>query len=279
MLFMVKGFIRFKLKYRTRGGCVDRRILEKRNAVLGKEFDTNTCGKCVVIEYNRKRDVLVRFLEPHCIVRCCIGNLERGGVFNPMFPSFYGKGYIGVGEYSSRDKAAFTLWCGILQRIYDEKTFEKNLAYRGVTLQEDWLNFQNFAAWCYNQPFFNTKDRKGKVYHMDKDILVKGNKTYSSDVCCFVPQEINTLLTLRSKHRGSYPIGVSLLKRSGKFLAKVNYYGNPIRLGVYDTPEEAFQAYKHAKETYIKEVAEKWKGKIDDRVYEALMNWEILIDD
>ena len=276
---MVKVLTQFKLKYSVRRDYVDRRILEKRDAVLGKEFDTNTCGKCVVIEYNRKRDVLVRFFEPHCIVRCCIGNLERGGVFNPMFPSFYGKGYIGVGEYSSRDKAAFTLWCGILQRLYDEKTLEKNSAYMGVTLQEDWLNFQNFAAWCYNQPFFNTKDPKGKVYHMDKDILVKGNKTYSSDVCCFVPQEVNTLLTLRSKHRGKYPLGVSFNAGCHKFTANISCYGEQKRLGVHKTPEEAFQAYKKAKEAYIKDVAEKWRGRIGDRVYEALMKWEISIDD
>ena len=40
-------------------------------------------------------------------------------------------------------------------------------------------------------------------------------------------------------------------------------------------PEEAFQAYKQAKEKYIKSLANKWKDKIDPRVYEALMNWEV----
>lgn len=41
----------------------------------------------------------------------------------------------------------------------------------------------------------------------------------------------------------------------------------------------AFAAYKKAKETYLVELAEKWKGKIDDRAYEALMNYEVDIDD
>ena len=49
-------------------------------------------------------------------------------------------------------------------------------------------------------------------------------------------------------------------------------------LGRFDTPEEAFQAYKQVKESYIKEVAEKWKGDIDPRVYEALMNWTVEIN-
>jgi hypothetical protein len=37
--------------------------------------------------------------------------------------------------------------------------------------------------------------------------------------------------------------------------------------------------YKREKEKYIKEIAEKWKDKIDLRVYDALMSWEINIED
>lgn len=280
MKYLVKVLIKSKLKYkRVQEVVLDRRILEKRSEVLGKVYETNSCGKCTVIEYNRKTDVLVKFHEYEHVVRCRIGNLERGGVFNPMFPSFYGKGYIGVGKYSSKDKAAFTLWHGILQRVYDEKTLEKHPSYKGVTIQEDWLNFQNFAAWCYIQPFFDSKDFKGKVYQLDKDILVKGNKTYSPETCCFVPQEVNTLLTLRSKHRGKYPLGVCFNIGCRKFTANISCYGERITLGVYNTPEEAFLIYKEAKEKYIKDVANKWKGKIASKAYEALMQWEISIDD
>ena len=46
-----------------------------------------------------------------------------------------------------------------------------------------------------------------------------------------------------------------------------------------NTPEEAFQAYKQAKETYIKLQAEKWKDQIDVRAYEALMRYEVLPTD
>ena len=50
-------------------------------------------------------------------------------------------------------------------------------------------------------------------------------------------------------------------------------------LGRFVTPEEAFQAYKQAKEAYIKEVAEEWRDSIDPRVYESLTNWVIEITD
>lgn len=39
---------------------------------------------------------------------------------------------------------------------------------------------------------------------------------------------------------------------------------------------DAFIAYKKARKIYIREVAEKWKGLVDDKVYEALMSWELL---
>lgn len=50
---------------------------------------------------------------------------------------------------------------------------------------------------------------------------------------------------------------------------------------MYNTEEEAFYAYKDAKERYIKSVAEKYfqEGKITKRVYNALMKYEVEITD
>ena len=42
---------------------------------------------------------------------------------------------------------------------------------------------------------------------------------------------------------------------------------------------DAFLAYKAAKVSHIKDLANKWKDQIDSRVYEALMGWEIEITD
>ena len=113
---------------------------------------------------------------------------------------------------------------------------------------------------------------------LDKDILNKGNKVYSPDTCVYVPQSINSLFTKSDKVRGEYPIGV--YKQKDKYVAQLNKgNGKQIYLGSYSTPEEAFQAYKQAKEEYIKEVANEYKDKIPYRLYEALMNYEVEIDD
>jgi len=50
-------------------------------------------------------------------------------------------------------------------------------------------------------------------------------------------------------------------------------------IGRFNTIEEAFYAYKKAKENYIKETANKYKDVIDIRVYNALMNYEVEITD
>ena len=42
---------------------------------------------------------------------------------------------------------------------------------------------------------------------------------------------------------------------------------------------EAFNAYKEAKESFVKEQAEKWKDKIDSRAYNALLNYQVVIID
>ena len=42
---------------------------------------------------------------------------------------------------------------------------------------------------------------------------------------------------------------------------------------------DSFAVYKRAKEQHIKEVAEKWKGKIDSKVYHALLTYEVSFED
>ena len=54
---------------------------------------------------------------------------------------------------------------------------------------------------------------------------------------------------------------------------------NSEHLGLFNTELEAFKAYKTAKESFIKEQAEKWKSQIDPRAYEALMNYQVEIND
>ena len=55
--------------------------------------------------------------------------------------------------------------------------------------------------------------------------------------------------------------------------------GKKEHLGYFKTELEAFNAYKIAKESFVKDLANKWKDKIDERAYDALMNYKVEITD
>ena len=168
----------------------------------------------------------------------------------------------------------YTLWSNMLARCYSDRYKQKNPHYNCCTVSENFRCFQYFIDWCNKQKGYNNKG-----WALDKDILVKGNKVYSEDTCCFVPREINNLLTKRNGKRGDLPIGVSLQKSTGKYLVYMSVKGRIKNFGTFSDVNEAFQTYKAIKLKYIKEIADEWKDCLDVRVYNALMCWNIDLDD
>ena len=83
--------------------------------------------------------------------------------------------------------------------------------------------------------------------------------------------------------RGKYPQGVSYQSKGNWARYYANIYINSkwFNLGCYTTPEDAFQAYKSAKEQHVKERATQYfqEGKITQRVYQALMEYQVEITD
>lgn len=73
------------------------------------------------------------------------------------------------------------------------------------------------------------------------------------------------------------PIGV--VRRKNSFVARVSEGQVLKHLGFFDDENKAFMAYKVEKERRIKELAQKWKGEIEPRVYQALFNYKVEIDD
>ena len=260
---------------------VDKRIINRRLELLGKEFETNSCGKCFIIDYKGRNDVTVMFYDPVGVTKCSMYNLKTGVVSNPTYknkyPTVYGVGVIGEGKYSpEKDNRIYKLWQSVLQRGYDMAFKKRNPTYKDTEVCPEWLNFQNFADWCYIQKFFDAKDDRGKSYTLDKDILVRGNKVYSPETCCFVPHIINCITISCKKVRGNLPVGVHKHKECSKY--SVNFKSE-VYLGGFNTPEEAFQVYKNLKEADIKDIAEVYLNKIDSKVYDKLTSWEVSIDD
>lgn len=166
------------------------------------------------------------------------------------------------------------LWNDMYTRCYNEKLHKRFPEYIGCTICDYWLeDKERFYKWVEENYYMIGNEQMD----LDKDILCKGNKVYSPETCVFVPHTINTLLLNCRRKRGKYPVGVSFDK--GKYRAALNVDGKTVKLGVYNTPKEAFMEYKKHKEALIVVVADRYKGKIPDRVYEAMIHWKIEIDD
>ena len=242
----------------------------------GSKYKVNCETSLTIVEDLGWDNVIVRF-DSGYVTKTQRSSILKGTVKDKLFRSVCGVGYLGDGEYSRVDhKIAYQTWVDMLKRAYTEKKGRCN--YFGVTVCEEWHNFQSFAKWCHSQDFFNIKDKNGKRYDLDKDILVKGNKIYSPETCCFVPSEINCLFIRNKRFRGKYPIGVTKIGKY--FTARLSKgFGNRVLLGTFKTELEAFSAYKKAKEVYMKELAEKYRNKVCYKTYLTLINYEVDIDD
>lgn len=264
-------------------GCIRKEAQERQKRErLGEE--RLNCQGCPmkIVEYNGYANIVVEFQDEYKIrINSTYGTFVKGAIKNPYYPSVFGVGITGNryhprinGEYTKEYRA----WQNMLSRCF-KKTYD---TYQDVTCCKEWLLFDNFYEWLHSQENFE-KWFNGEKWCLDKDILVKGNKIYSPETCCLVDFDINMLFVTRKKSRGTLPIGVHYLKRVNKYIAycssgkeKNNNY-----IGLYDTIEEAFLAYKEYKEAIIKQIAQEEynKGNITEECYQAMMNYEVEITD
>lgn len=161
----------------------------------------------------------------------------------------------------------YQTWTAMLNRCYSKNYHKTHPSYVGCSVSENFKSFQFFAEWCQNQIGFGELN-----WHLDKDILIDGNREYSENSCVFVPRKINALLNDNKRAKGVLPTGVCFSNQQNMFFAQIKKNGKSYNLGYFRSIEEAFLTYKVEKEKYIKEVAEQWKDQIDIRVYNALLD-------
>ena len=237
-----------------------------------------------IIEYNDANDMIVEFQDEYkAKVHAAYKEFKNSCVKNPYCPSVYGVGMLGVkypAKVNEQSEKEYLIWRKMLERCYDEKFKEKRSTYENVTCCSEWLYYENFYEWLHSQPNFD-KWLNGERWAVDKDILIKGNKVYSPETCCLVPNNVNGLFVKQDRKRGILPIGVN--KKGNKFQV---YCHNPLTnkkecLGTFNTIEEAFYAYKQRKEKIIRQVAESEynNGNITEQCYKAMMNYQVEITD
>ena len=244
----------------------------------GKVCKSKLSGDFKVLKYNNNRNVEIQFLNTGYETSVELVQVKRGNVKDRYLPSVCGLGILG-NKYPSTingvNTKEYTLWKTMLQRCYSTTLKKKYQTYEGCEVSENFLHYEYFYEWCNQQIGFGNKG-----FDLDKDLLVKGNNIYSEHSCVFLPTEVNKVLIKSDKIRGEHIIGVYWDKTNKAFKAQVSKNkGKQECLGYFKTEIEAFNTYKTAKESFIKEQAEKWKGQIDERAYEALMNYTVEITD
>lgn len=257
------------------------RLAESKLKYEGKTFTSNNCGEFEVISYSNKRNILIKFKLTGYETNVEASQIKNGSIKDRMFPEVMGIGVVGdsITKVNGKHTKEYALWRGVLERCYNPKKHLKLPTYTGCSVSDNFKYFPYFEKWCSNQVGFDLTDENGKPFHLDKDLLIKGNKVYSEDTCVFIPQEINNLLTKPTRVVNGCPVGVHYCKKRNMYIAQISRGTVGKCLGSFDTPEEAFYVYKQAKELYIKDVANKWRLNLDPRAYEALMCYKIEISD
>lgn len=246
-------------------------------AKAGDIFTSKQCGEFIVVEYINSANVVVKFIDTGYETITRHSQVLSGQVKDRSLPSVYGVGVIGD-SYSCWDgckiRKEYDLWSSMLARCYSPKSHKSRETYIGCTVSENFRSYTYFYEWCNRQVGFSENN-----FELDKDLLSGVSKYYSEGTCVFLPQEINVALIKQTKKRGDFPVGVTYHKNTGNFVAQLSTSNGRKHIGAFNNVIDAFAAYKKAKETYLVELAEKWKDKIDDRAYNALMNYEVDIDD
>lgn len=255
-----------------------------KNFSVGDKKINNSGDEFTIIEYIDSRNVVIKWpCGQEDTVRS--GNIHSRAIAYYNRPSVHGVGFLGYGRFihafrKLKDGEQYTPrhlhrhWRHLIERTHGDVPSR----YEDAILDESWYNLQNFLEWAVEQIGNSNKESNGRYWCIDKDILVEGNKRYSKDTCIFVPNEVNVFFSKKEIGNTGY-LGVNYIKPATKgakegYIARCHFSGERRYLGYYSTPKLAYQAYREAKIEAAKELADKWEGKVDDRVITALRNFE-----
>ena len=194
---------------------------------------------------------------------CPSCSMKQNGLNQIGIPKHKEKFVLGHGindvNICAKNTIAYSIWHSILQRTIDGKYKEKDNCYKNCSIVDEWLVFSNFKLW------FDKHYVEG--FNIDKDLL--GGKIYSPDNCVFLPSEINSFLAVKANTR-DLPIGIK--SHNSRFIATCGEK----YLGIFDSLQDAKNAYIQEKKRRLFELANKWKNKLEKRAFDALVNLDIV---
>lgn len=162
-------------------------------------------------------------------------SVKGGRMKNALTPSVFGHGFHGIGTHTGKvggvTSQVYSVWSGMIERCYSEKYQNKKTTYKGVVTDERWHNFQNFCDDIIFLVGYLEWTQAPGLWDIDKDVKQEGDKIYSKDTCCFLPQKFNTMVRDLSSRR-------YMLRKKGNYQATL-YNGGKRSWKTVETAKEA----------------------------------------
>lgn len=180
----------------------------------------NKYGDFQIINMELLENILIRFVDTghETTVRRC--QIDSKSIIDCMRPSRYGVGFIGSGSFKTiingKSTRAYVAWANMFKRCYSKSKSARNESYKGVVVSSPWHNFQNFASW------YNLHGGEWSDFHLDKDIIVSGNRIYDPYLCVLVPGEINTAYSNQKQYAVISPDGKKINGVNGEKFCREN---------------------------------------------------------
>lgn len=244
--------------------------MSKRIDRTGEEKISYVGEKVTIIKYFTSRNMTIQFEDGGISKNVSYKQFKEGYLKSPLSKTCCGIGYLdGLTGWHHMKQSV--VWRNMFIRCYSEKALKKCPTYNDCTVHEEWHSFKNFKEW-YDKNYYEVE---GQSMCLDKDILLKNNKVYSSETCIFIPHSINMIFKKINVGKNEF-VGIHPNPNKDKFRVG---YGDKNYIGTYDTLEEAFLVYKEAKENHIKTLANKFKAFLPEKIYNILINHVVEIDD
>lgn len=214
-------------------------------------------------------NITVMFEDGTILNNVRYNSFKTGGLIHPSL-RYYGAPVTRGPEKEDVHTRAYYDWYNMLNKCHGPRS--ECRTYDGCIICPEWYDYQNYKAW--HEENFYTVD--GEPMVIDKDILdpYKRPKAYGSDTCLCLPQRINLAAMQGRNGRKAGTVRVR-----DCYAARV-YFGKKLRIiGIYSTPEEAFEAYKAEKEKHVRSFAKIYKDVLPEHVIQAILVWEYVVDD
>lgn len=220
----------------------------------GHIHSTKHNGDVKILKYTNKYEVEILFVDTGTTLTSSSSHIRSGYLKDPSVLGKLLEVGINDADYPVTKRSDiddwkcpyYHKWHNMLTRCYCKAYQKKNPTYQDCTVCEEWLTFSNFRRWMEQQ------DWKGN--HLDKDLLVTGNKIYSPQTCTFLHPTVNYFI-----RDGIDPlVGSSLCTRDNVRYAhcKDPFTKKSVNLGEVDNEEAGHVLWKQRKSLFAQKLVE-----------------------